>query len=158
MASIWPFGDNTGGQTEVKIKQVVTSVHETTRLWRKPHPKVQLFQRKEGGMLYWPACWGAYKRKSWRAWSSVCSQGSTPPHPSWTQPELHHLDTGIRKFPTMPLSFGRALINRGAPFPIYQANLGATQLPGTRPPPSTASPRHTPFPEERNWTRTHTLQ
>ncbi len=25
----------------------------------------------------------------------------------------------------MPLSFGRTLINRGAPFPIYQANLGA---------------------------------
>jgi hypothetical protein len=93
VASIWPFGDNTGGRTEVKIKPVVTSVHETTRLWRKLHPKVQLFQRKEGGMLYWPACWVAYKRKSWRAWSSVCSQRSTPPHPSWTQPELHHLDT-----------------------------------------------------------------
>jgi len=61
VASIWPFGDNTGGRTEVKIKQVVTSVHETTRLWRKLHPKVQLFQRKEGGMLYWPACWVAYK-------------------------------------------------------------------------------------------------
>jgi hypothetical protein len=49
MASIWPFGDYIGGQTEVKIKQVLTSVHETTRLWRKLHPKVQLFQRKEGG-------------------------------------------------------------------------------------------------------------
>jgi hypothetical protein len=52
---------------EVKIKQVVRSVHETTRLWRKLHPKVQLFQHKEGGMLYWPDCWVAYKRKSWRA-------------------------------------------------------------------------------------------
>jgi hypothetical protein len=29
----------------------------------KVHPKVQLFQRKEGGMLYWPACWVAYKKK-----------------------------------------------------------------------------------------------
>ena len=48
VASIWPFGDNTGGQTEVKIKQVVTSVHETTRLWRKLHPNVQLFQRRKG--------------------------------------------------------------------------------------------------------------
>jgi hypothetical protein len=64
VASIWPFGDNPDGQTEVKIKQVVTSVHETTRLWRKLLPKVQLFQHKEGGMLYWPACWVAYKRKS----------------------------------------------------------------------------------------------
>ncbi len=53
-------------------------------------------------MLYWPPCWVAYKRKSWRAWTSVCSQRSTPPHPSWTQPELHHLDTvcWISKFPT----------------------------------------------------------
>ncbi len=60
----------------------------------------------------------------------------------------------------MPHSFGRALINKGAPFPIYQANLGApftqghapftqggapfTQgralLPGARP-----SPRGAPF-------------
>ena len=24
---------------------------------------------------------------------TVCSQRSTQPHPSWTQPELHHLDT-----------------------------------------------------------------
>jgi hypothetical protein len=31
--------------------------------WRKLHPKVQLFQRKEGGMLYWPACWVTYKKK-----------------------------------------------------------------------------------------------
>jgi hypothetical protein len=41
---------------------VVTSVHETTLLWRKLHPKVQLFSAQEGGMLYWPACWIAYKR------------------------------------------------------------------------------------------------
>jgi len=48
---------------------------------------------QEGGILYWPACWVAYKRKPGRPQSPVCSQGSTPPHPSWTQPELHHLDT-----------------------------------------------------------------
>jgi hypothetical protein len=46
VVSIWPFGDNPDGQTEVKIKQVVTSVHETTWLWRNLHPKVQPFQRK----------------------------------------------------------------------------------------------------------------
>jgi hypothetical protein len=48
---------------------------------------------QEGGILYWPAWWVAYERKSGRAQSPVCSQWSTPPHPSWTQPELHHLDT-----------------------------------------------------------------
>jgi hypothetical protein len=68
-ASIWPFGDNSGSQTKVRIKQVNMSVHETTQLWRKLHPKVQLFQREGGGMLYWPACWVAYERKSWRACS-----------------------------------------------------------------------------------------
>ncbi len=102
----------------------------------KTASKSSVVSAQEGGMLYWPACWVAYKRKSRRAWSLVCSQRSTPPHPSWTQPELHHLDTvcWISKFPTMPLSFGRALIIRGAPFPINQANLSA--------PP----PRGTPFP------------
>jgi hypothetical protein len=35
----------------------------------------------------------AYKRNSWRAWILVCSQWWTPPHLSWPQPELHHLDT-----------------------------------------------------------------
>ncbi len=48
---------------------------------------------QEGGILYWPASLVAYKRKSGRLHSPVCSQWSTPPHPSWTQPELHHLDT-----------------------------------------------------------------
>jgi hypothetical protein len=43
MASIWPSGDITDSQTEVRIIMVVTSVHETTKLWRKWHPKVQLF-------------------------------------------------------------------------------------------------------------------
>ncbi len=53
------------------------------------------------GILYWPACWVAYKRKPGRPQSLVCSQWSTPPHPLWTQPELHHLDTvcWISKFP-----------------------------------------------------------
>jgi hypothetical protein len=58
----------------------------------------------------------------------------------------------------MPLSFGRALINKGAPFPFYQANLnapfsqgralsnlsgklGCALLTGARP-----SPRGAPFP------------
>ncbi len=52
LASIRPFGDNADDQTEVKIKQVFTPVHEMTRLWRKLHQKVQLFQREDGGMLY----------------------------------------------------------------------------------------------------------
>ncbi len=124
-AASWPRYDHLEITQAVRLKSRSNrSLHQ----FMKQHgcgenriQKVQLFQRKEGGMLYWPACWVAHKKKSWRAWSSVCSQRSTPPHPSWTQPELHHLDTGIRKFPTMPLSFGRALINRGAPFP----NLGA---------------------------------
>jgi hypothetical protein len=82
MASIRPFGDNADGQTEIKIKQVFTPVHEMTQLWRKLHPKVQLFQHEDGGMLFWPACQVAYKRNSWRAWTSVNSQLSTPPHSS----------------------------------------------------------------------------
>ncbi len=51
---------------------------------------------QEGGILYWLASWVATKRKSGRLHSPVCSQWSTPPHPSWTQPELHHLDTVCR--------------------------------------------------------------
>ncbi len=59
----------------------------------KSASKSSAVSAQEWGMLYWPACWVAYKRKSGRAWSLICSQWSTPPHPSWTQPELHHLDT-----------------------------------------------------------------
>jgi hypothetical protein len=43
MVSVRPFGDNAGGQTGVKIKQVFTPVHETTLLWRKLHPKFSCF-------------------------------------------------------------------------------------------------------------------
>ena len=43
MVSVRPFGDNAGGQTGVKIKQVFTPVHETTWLWRKLHPKFCCF-------------------------------------------------------------------------------------------------------------------
>jgi hypothetical protein len=46
MASIWPSGDITDSQTEVRIIMVITSVHETTV--EKLHPKVQLFQRRKG--------------------------------------------------------------------------------------------------------------
>jgi hypothetical protein len=74
LASVWTFGDHPGSQTEVRIKHDFTSVPESFWLWRKLHQKVQLFQREGGGMLYWPACWVAYKRKSWRAWTSVSSQ------------------------------------------------------------------------------------
>ncbi len=55
--------------------------------------KISAVSAQEGGILFWPACWVAYKRKSGRPQSPVCSQWSTPPHPLWTQPELHHLDT-----------------------------------------------------------------
>jgi len=68
LASVWTFGDHPGSQTEVRIKEDFTSVPESSWMWRKLHQKVQLFQREGGGMLYWPACWVAYKRKSWRAW------------------------------------------------------------------------------------------
>jgi hypothetical protein len=43
MVSVRPFGDNAGGQTGVKMKQVFTPVHETTWLWRKLHPKFSCF-------------------------------------------------------------------------------------------------------------------
>ena len=43
MVSVRPFGDNAGGQTGVKIKQVFTPDHETTWLWRKLHPKFSCF-------------------------------------------------------------------------------------------------------------------
>ncbi len=72
---------------------------------------------------------GCLKRKPGRAQSLVCSQWSTPPHPSWTQPELHHLDTvcWISKFPIVNnvIFLERALINRGALISINQANLSA---------------------------------
>ena len=72
-------------------------------------------------MLYWPASQVAYKRNSWRAWILVCSQWWTPPHPSWPQPELHHLDTvcWISRFSCQchtPL---------GTSTPIYQATWDA---------------------------------
>jgi hypothetical protein len=76
LASVWTFGDHPGSQTEVRIKEDFTSVPESSWMWRKLHQKVQLFQREGGGMLYWPACWVAYKRKSWRAWfQSAASDG-----------------------------------------------------------------------------------
>ncbi len=59
----------------------------------KSASKSSAVSAQEGGIVYWPASWVAYKRKSGRLYSSVWSQWSTPPHPSWTQPELHHLDT-----------------------------------------------------------------
>ncbi|MFN9906724.1 MAG: hypothetical protein ACK56F_11480, partial [bacterium] len=48
VSSISPFGDNTDGQTEVKIKQVITSLHEMTRLWRKLHQKFSCFSLRKG--------------------------------------------------------------------------------------------------------------
>ncbi len=68
---------------------------------KKSASKSSAISAQEGGILYWPACWVAYKRKPGRAQSSVCSQELAPPHPWWTQPELHHLDTvcWISKFP-----------------------------------------------------------
>ncbi len=85
----------------------------------KTASKSSAVSAQEGGMLYWPACWGAYKRKSGRAWSLVCRQWSTPPHPSWTQPELHLLDTvcWISKFPIMPLFLGAPWSTGAHPFP-----------------------------------------
>ncbi len=40
---VWTFGDNAGGQTEVKIKRVFMADHELPRLWRKPHSKFSVF-------------------------------------------------------------------------------------------------------------------
>jgi hypothetical protein len=61
VASIWPSCDIIDGQTEVKITMVVTSVHETTV--KKSAFKSSAVSAQEGGRLYWPACWVAYKRK-----------------------------------------------------------------------------------------------
>ncbi len=75
---------------------------------------------QEGGFLYWPASRVAYKRKSGRLHSPVWSQWSTPPHFSWTQPELHHLDTvcWISKFFSEKCHFPseRALLKWARPF------------------------------------------
>jgi hypothetical protein len=73
LGSVWTFGDHPGSQTEVRIKQDFTSVPESSWLWRKLHQKVSAWG---WGMLYWPACWVAYKRKSWRAgFQSAASDG-----------------------------------------------------------------------------------
>ncbi len=86
---------------------------------KKSASKSSAVSAQERGILYWPACWVAYKRKSGRAQSLVCSLWSTPPHPSWTQPELHHLDTvcWISKFPIVPHSLGSLWSTGARPFP-----------------------------------------
>ncbi len=85
---------------------------------KKSASKSWAVSAQEGGILYWPAWWVAYKIKSGRTQSLVCSQWSTPPHPSLTQPELHHLDTvcWISK-----LSFQCDTLN--APFLTYQVKV-----------------------------------
>jgi len=135
LASVWTFGDHPSRHTEVRIKHDFTSVPESSWLWRKLHQKVQLFQREGGGMVYWPACWVAYKRKSRRHQSSVNSQWWTPPHPSWTQPELHHLDTvcWISKLSFSMWHCGRALFKRGAPFLTHQVKVNMPFQKGARP-------------------------
>ncbi len=120
---------------------------------KKSASKSSAVSAQEGGILYWPAIWVAYKRRPGRPQSPVCSQWSTPPHPSWTQPELHHLDTVCwisrfsivdkRNFPwARPDQQGRAHFHQSgklgrapfkwacpsqvsAPLSIYQANLSA---------------------------------
>ncbi len=89
VASIWPSGDITDGQVDTFSSWIDWTV-------KKSASKSSAVSAQEEGILYWPAFWVAYKRKSGRLHSPVCSQWSTPPHPShpsWTQPELHHLDT-----------------------------------------------------------------
>ncbi len=87
----------------------------------KTASKSSAVSAQEGGMLYWPACWVAYKRKSRRASSLVCSQQSTPPQPSGTQPELHHLDA---------VCWISKLSSQLCHFPINQAKLGAPSYHG----------------------------
>jgi hypothetical protein len=41
---------------------------------RPTHPSTPFGFGGLSVLLYWPACWVAYKRKSWRAWTSVFSQ------------------------------------------------------------------------------------
>jgi hypothetical protein len=69
MASTWPSGDITNGQKEVKITMVNTSVHESTVT--ESESKSSAVSAQEGGILYWPASWVAYKRKSGRLHSPV---------------------------------------------------------------------------------------
>ncbi len=44
VATVRTFGDNAGGQTQVKNKCVFTAVREFPRLWRKTHSKFSVFQ------------------------------------------------------------------------------------------------------------------
>jgi hypothetical protein len=77
---LWPrnrrFGDNAGGQTELKTKRVFTPVREFPRLLRKPYSKFSVFQCgqvkkcRHAVLACLPGC--LYK-KSQGSWSSVCS-------------------------------------------------------------------------------------
>jgi hypothetical protein len=62
MASIWPSGDITDGQTEVRIIMVVTSVHETDV--EKTASKSSAVSAQEGGMLYWPSLGAPFSQGS----------------------------------------------------------------------------------------------
>jgi len=78
---------------------------------------------QEGGILYWPASWVAYKRKSGRLHSPVCSQWSTPPHPSsapLSSERAPFYQSG--KLERAPLKWARPS-QVGAPLSINQANL-----------------------------------
>ncbi len=132
-----------------EIKQVVTSVHEWPSCGENCIQKFSCFSVRKGGMLYWPACWVAYKRKSWRAWTLVCSsdqhrytpRGHNLNYTIWilyaeslTSHQCHSplgmpWSTGARPFQSIRQLWARPS-PRGAPFPIYKENLGAPSLQG----------------------------
>jgi hypothetical protein len=55
MASIWPSGDITDGQKEVKITMSIIQFIDLTV--KKSASKSSAVSAQEGGILYWPACW-----------------------------------------------------------------------------------------------------
>jgi hypothetical protein len=121
MASVRPFGDNAGGQTGVKIKQVFTPDHETTWLWRKLHPKFSCFR-----VRVQTCCFGLPPRLPIKeipggpGFQSAASDGHCH------TPRDHNLNYTIWTLYVESVSFPvNVTLFWGTPTPIYQATWGA---------------------------------
>jgi hypothetical protein len=125
MVSVRPFGDNAGGQTGVKIKQVFTPVHETTLLWRKLHPKFNCFS-----VRVQTCCTGLPPRLPIKeipgepGFQSAASDGHRH------TPRDHNLNYTIWTLYAESVGFPvNVTLLWDTPTPIYQANWGApTQI------------------------------
>ena len=121
MVSVRPFGDNAGGQTGVKIKQVFTPVHETTWLWRKLHPKFSCFS-----VRVQTCCTGLPPRLPIKeipgepGFQSAASDGHRH------TPRDHNLNYTIWTLYAESVGFPvNVTLLWGTPTPIYQATWGA---------------------------------